>query len=317
MYRNSIIAFLLVVLLSACAEGERDLVLSTNNWMGYMPLYLARDAGYYDEISLRLVQLPSNTETMRSFRNGMVSAGGLTLDEALLLAESGVPICIPLIMDYSNGADTLLAVEGITELSQLRGKRIGVENTAVGAHMLSRALDRAGLSLSEVTVVPLEVHEHEESFSNGKVDAVVTFEPVRSHLLERGAVELFNSAEIPGEITDVLVVHRDYLAENPQAVSTLLDGWFRVIRALNNDSNGITHRQLARYSRLDMQTVDNTLSLIEFPGRGENRAIMQESGSRFRAMVEEMNETMLRQKVIGSRIPVEQLLCSSELLTVY
>lgn len=316
MYRLSAL-LIIVLLLVGCSKDERELVLSTNNWMGYMPLYLARDAGYYDDIPLHLVQLPSNTETMRSFRNGMVSAAGLTLDEALLLAESGVPICIPLIMDYSNGADALVASAELASLAQLKGKRIGVENTAVGAHMLTSALERAGLSMSEVKVVPMEVQEHVKAFGSGRIDALVTFDPVRSQLLEEGARELFNSAEIPGEITDVLVVHREYLANHPEVVSHLIDGWFRLVERLKDDNEMLLHEALAGYSGLDTASVSETLRLIEFPARQENREILRDKRAKFRSMALKMNQTMLRQQVIGSRVPVDKLLCSSELLPVY
>jgi len=307
----------LVILLAGCGSDEQDLVLSTNNWLGYMPLYAARDAGYYDDIPLHLVQLPSNTETMRSFRNGQVAAAGLTLDEALLLAESGVSICIPLIMDYSNGADALVAKPDISTLAQLKGKRVGVENTAVGAHMLTRALDKAGLSLRDVTVVPLEIHEHLKAFHQGKIDALVTFDPVRSKLTREGARQLFSSADIPGEITDVLVVDRGYLALHPETISTLISGWERVVSQLNDKPEKALIAQIADYTGLEPKTVLATLDLIKFPDHASNREILHNRRAAFRDMVRKMNETMLQQKVIGSRVDVDRLLCPAELLTVY
>lgn len=311
------VLLLAVSMLSGCGEDEHTLVLSTNNWLGYMPLYVARDAGYYDTIPLTLQELSSNSESMRAFRNGQVSAAGLTLDETLLLAESGVQVCIPLIMDYSNGADALVAKPGITSLAQLKGLRIGVENTAVGAHMLTRALDKAGLSLSEVTVVPLGIDEHFAAFHDGSVEALVTFDPVRSRLLEEGALQLFSSADIPGEITDVLAVNRSYLSANPEVVSTLIEGWNRVIDSLNKRDNPDMVQEVAEYSGLAPETVSSTLKQIIFPDRERNRATLYNSTDAFREMAKKMNETMLQGKVIGSRVDVDRLLCPPEDLTVY
>lgn len=311
------IVLVVLAVMSGCSDDEHELVLSTNNWLGYMPLYLARDAGYYDDIPLHLVQLPSNTETMRSFRNGQVMAAGLTLDEALLLSESGVPVCIPLIMDYSNGADALVARAGIGSLEQLKGKRIGVENTAVGAHMLTRALDKAGLTLRDVTVVPLEVHEHLKSFRHGDIDVLVTFDPVRSLLLKEGARELFSSADIPGEVTDVLVVNRNYLEQHPATISVLVEGWERVVDRLNNKPGDVLIGEIAKYSGLPPETVRDTLHLINFPDHASNREILHNRRASFRDVARQMNETMLEQKVIGSRVDVDRLICPTELLAVY
>ncbi|MGM0594008.1 MAG: ABC transporter substrate-binding protein [Pseudomonadota bacterium] len=315
--RHFVVLLLCMVMLSACSSRDDELVLSTNNWMGYLPLYLARDAGYYDDIPLHLVQLPSNTETMRSFRNGMVTAAGLTLDEALLLAESGVEVCIPLIMDYSDGADAIIARAGVTDMAQLEGLRVGVENTAVGAHMLTRGLEMAGLGISDITVVPLEVHEHLSAFERERVDAVVTFDPVRSQLLGRGANQVFSSAEIPGEITDVLVVNRSYLKRYPDHISTLIEGWFRLVERLGASPEGALQRRFADYSGLDPASVERVLGEMEFPGLEANRTILQDEGAPFRRMAQRMNATMLEQKVIGSRIDVERLLCPTDRLTVY
>lgn len=67
----------------------------------------------------------------------------------------------------------------------------------------------------------LEVDEHEGAFGSGKVDAVVTFEPVRSRLLARGAVQIFDRRQIPGEIIHVLVMRTDAMTQFSSTVLTL------------------------------------------------------------------------------------------------
>ncbi len=204
-------ACLLAWLLLATGCGPRyepPLRLGTNNWLGYEPLYLARDLGYLNGLPLRLVELGSSTQAMDALRLGKLDMAGLTLDEALVLAQEGEPISIVWVLDESKGADALVARKGITQLADLRGKRIGVEQTAVGAYMLQAALRSADLQASDVTLVPLPMDEHEAAFTNGSVDAVVTFDPARQSLLNAGAQVLFDSRAIPGEIVDVLVARR-------------------------------------------------------------------------------------------------------------
>jgi NitT/TauT family transport system substrate-binding protein len=183
--------------------------------------------------------------------------------------------------------------------------------------MLTRALDTAGLSLSEVNVVPLGIDEHFAAFHDGRVDALVTFDPVRSRLLKEGASQLFSSADIPGEITDVLVVSRNYLSAHPEVVSTLIDGWNRVIDSLHKSDNPDVVQAIAKYSGLNPETVSTTLQQIIFPDRERNRATLYNTTDAFREMARKMNETMLQGKVIGSRVDVDRLLCPPEDLTVY
>ena len=113
-------------LLGCSPRYQPPLTVGTNTWIGYEPLYLARDLGYYEGANLRLVELASTTQAMDALRVGSLDLAGLTLDEALLLAQEGVPIAVIWVLNTSAGADALLAKPGITTLDALRGKRIGV-----------------------------------------------------------------------------------------------------------------------------------------------------------------------------------------------
>lgn len=115
-------------------------------------------------------------------------------------------------------------------MKDLKGKRIGVENSALGAYMLSRALERAGLTYRDIKIVPLEIDEHYRAFIKNKVDAVVTFEPVKSKLLRRGGRIIFDSSQIPNEIVDVLVVEEVYIKKYPDVVQEVVKGWFKALK---------------------------------------------------------------------------------------
>src|SRR6185436_4054176 len=137
---------------------------------------------------------------------------------------------IVLVLDFSNGADVVMAKPDIGSLQELRGRRIGYETTPFGAYMLTRSLEHAGLRLDEVKMVSVELDQHEKAFRAGEVDAIVTSEPSRSRLLATGAKLLFDSSKIPSEVTDVLVARESYLKSNPEAVEALLRGWFKALK---------------------------------------------------------------------------------------
>ncbi len=207
--------------------------VGTNVWPGYEPLYLARSLGYFDPDNIQLVELRSATDAMQLLRSGDLEAAALTLDEVLSVAQDGLDMGVVLIMDLSRGGDVLLARPGLGSLQALRGKRIGVESSAVGAILLDGALEAAGIPVAAVDIVPLKVDEHEQAYRQGKVDAVVTFEPVATRLRQARAVQLFSSARIPDRIVDVLVVRRDLVGGHEKALKQLLDGYFRALAYLH------------------------------------------------------------------------------------
>ena len=181
--------------LLACQGEQDELRLGSNRWLGYAPFYLADDLNWLESSRIRLVEYPSATGVLRGVRNGLLDGGLLTLDEALLLAQEGVPIAVIWVLNTSAGADALLAKPGITTLDALRGKRIGVEQTAVGGYMLNAALAQAHLQVSDIRVVPLPLDEHWPAWQANTIDAVVTFDPVRQKILNAGGQVVFSSPD--------------------------------------------------------------------------------------------------------------------------
>lgn len=203
------------------------LMVGTFLWLGYEPLFLARDLGYYDEKQIRFVEYLSATQTNRALRNNSIHIATNTLDEAILLLEQGLDIKIILIMDESLGGDAIIGKPEIQNFKELRGKRVGVANIAVSAYLISRAFDIFGMSINDVNIMPLQGEDMEKAFKTNQVDAIVTYEPTKSILLSMGGRNLFDSSQIPGEIIDVLVIQNKALQLFPKQIDLLLKGWFK------------------------------------------------------------------------------------------
>lgn len=100
----------LVLWIASCSESPPEpLRIVSSPWPGYEPLYLARDLGYFGNNRVNLFELPSADINMESFRNGSIDLATLTLDEAIELLRDGIKLRILLVMDFSNGADAVLA----------------------------------------------------------------------------------------------------------------------------------------------------------------------------------------------------------------
>lgn len=283
------------------------LTIGTNVWPGYEPLYLARDLGYYDD-AIRLVEYSSATQVIRALRNNLIDIGALTLDEALLLRQHRVPVDVILVTDVSHGGDAILAKPEIESLSALRGRRIGVENTALGAYVLTRALDQANLTLTDVELVSLEVDNQVTAYSEHRIDAVVTFEPVRSILLKQGARTLFDSREIPGEIVDVLVAHPSQLQEKAGTVETLIDGWFQALQYLEEHPQDASQRMAPRLA-LTPEEVLASYEGLKLPDRAENRAMFGDgTASPLRDTVEKLSKVMIEANLLKSDTSFEGFL---------
>lgn len=284
---------LAAVFIAACMPApEPPFRIGTNVWPGYEPLYLARDLGYLDGHNIRLVEFGSATTVMNALANGAIEAAALTLDEVLLLSSRGIDLRVVLVLDMSNGGDAILARPPLKRMADLKGRRIGVETTALGAYMLSRASAMAGLSTGDYTVVPLHASEHEAAFHAGRVDAVVTFEPVRSQLIASGATPVFDSKNIPGEIVDVLAV-RMTPARLPQ-MQALIRAWFMAVDHLRRQP-GDAGRRLAK--RLHMAPADVLAAFdgLSLPDTAANRTMLAASSPGLLASAQRLADSMAAQ----------------------
>lgn len=238
--------------LAGCHYEEAPFKVGINRWLGYEPLMLARQLGSYPDIDV--VRLSSALDVMRALRNGNLQAAGLTLDEALTLIGEGIDLRIVLVLDYSHGADIVLADPSIAALPELAGKRIGVEMNAVGALLLRGLLEAAGLTLAQVNVESMPVSHMQHAYEDNRIDVAVSYQPFIGALLASGMKPVFSSADMPGQIVDVLVVRGDALHQR-EKMRQLIEGYFktrefmssRAEKALQRmaENQGVSRDQLA------------------------------------------------------------------------
>jgi len=293
---------LLVSTLVGCIQNPPDpLRVGYIVWPGYEGLYLARDLGHYKDTPIRLVDYPSNSEVIRAFRNKNLQAVALTLYEALLVAETEPGVRVVLILDSSNGADAILAKPKIQTLQAIKGKRIGVESGALGAFILTRALETVDLMPKDVQIVSLGLSEHEQAFKRKKVDAVVTSEPTGSKLLADGAKLLFDSSQIPGEILDVLVVREELLNKQSSTVQTLLDGYFSALNYLKENPQDAA-RRIAPREGVTPQQFLKSLEGIVIHDLEENKQILGKTDTISSNNFTKVSQFMVENKLLNKQI---------------
>ena len=285
------VAFFLALLccltgLTGCSDPPppSPLRVGTNLWVGYEPLYLARALGHYNNTPIRMAEFTNTTDVMQALRNGQLEAAALTLDEALYLASEGQDLRVVLVFDYSAGADALMARPEISTLAGLRGKRIGVETSAVGALMLQAVLEAANLGLQDIVKRPLTANEQVYSYQKGEVDAVIAFEPNLARLRQQGAHVLFDSRAIPGRIMDVLVVRADALPAQAESLQTLLKGYFAALDHLAIQPRDAHLRMSPRLG----QDVASQLKGIHQPSLAENRTLLTQLDAKTRSLADFM-----------------------------
>lgn len=301
---------------SGCVAREPGLRIATNQWLGYELLHLSRDLTTADKPtnggSVHLVELLSNSDSLQALAAGTVDGAGLTLDEAISARAAGLDLKIVLVFDISTGADVLLANPEVTELAALKGKRIGVEQTGVGALMLDAVMRRAGLKASDIQIVNLTADQHLAAYRDHKVDALVTFEPIASQIDAAGGRRLFDSREIPGAIVDVLAISSAALAASPNHTRAMLTRYFAALEHLRQHPADAAQRMAARLDLLPEEVLKGYAGL-EIPDLAENRRLLIGAPARLEISAASLATLMLRQKLLARPVDVSHFIDASHL----
>ncbi|MEM9372324.1 MAG: ABC transporter substrate-binding protein [Planctomycetota bacterium] len=214
------------------APPDQPVRLAINTWVGYEFAVLARELGYYEEegAHVRLLELTSLGDVRRAYERGQADGMFGTTIELVRSRGSGRDPVPVLVADFSLGADVIIANEPVSQLADLRGMRIGVETGTLGMYVLMRALDSCGLSWQDVQVMHIPHTSQAAAMETGEIDAVVTFPPNSTELLAEGSrAVIFSSADIPGEVVDLLSVDAKVLDERRREIDRVLRAYFRAL----------------------------------------------------------------------------------------
>ena len=228
-------------------------------WVPAEFAFVARDLGFFDEKDIELVPYGSPIELSRHLREGSLDAAALSLDFVPYWAGSIPSLDVVFVIDVSQGANAVVAIPKVHDLAELRGRRVGVEASPLGAHMLLRALKAGGLLAREVEAVSVDSEDQADAFRSGSVDAVVTCEPDLTRLLSSGASLLFDSAQLPGQIVDVLVVPSATAGKRKEALRALVAGWMAAFARLDGD-HAATVARLASGLSVDVATIERAVA---------------------------------------------------------
>ncbi len=305
------IMFLVALIMACSAEPDEALRIGTNQWLGYEPLYLARDQGYFNNAHITLIELPSTTDVLRAFRRQQINIAAVTLDEALQLAQTEPDLRIFLVLDISNGADKVMAIAPVTTLSEIKGHCILAENTALGAFMLYHLLHAASLTKNDITVHSATVDQHLSTALSGICPVIVTFEPTASQLAEKGWQVLFSSEQIPGQIVDVLVTRQKTLKRAKHNLSILLAAHWRALNDINTHPN-TAYAAIAQRLNMKTRAVASAYQGLILPDQYYNQQLFNTQA--LINTTQQLRQVMMDAHLLQSRPDIRKLI-TAELVT--
>jgi NitT/TauT family transport system substrate-binding protein len=231
---------------SDTAEPQTEFNIGWSIYAGWMPWPYAQEAGivkkWADKYGLEIsfVQVNDYVESVNQYTAGKLDGVTVANMDALTIpAAGGKDTSAIIVGDYSNGNDGIL-LKGADSLAAIKGRQVYLVELSVSHYLLARGLETINLPLADVRTVNTSDADIAGAFSAPEVTAAVAWNPQLSAMKAApGAKQVFSSADIPGEILDLLVVDTAMLKANPNLGKALAGIWYETMALMQRqDAEG-------------------------------------------------------------------------------
>lgn len=210
-------------------------------WVGFGPVHLANELGYFKEEGIEVEEILDDDmpNAVAAMERGDIDCYLRTVGEYQGLGRrketQGLIIGT---IDLSTGGDGWAADQSIKSVCDLKGKTIAVEPNLPARLILQMALKKdCNLSIKDTTLADIAAADAIGIFSDAKVAAVGTYEPVLSQVVaahkERGAHILVSSKDQKDLILDIIMAHTGELKANPDKYVKFLRAVYKAVDYFN------------------------------------------------------------------------------------
>ncbi|MDO8470098.1 MAG: putative urea ABC transporter substrate-binding protein [bacterium] len=222
---------------SAKGEKKKTFVVKWSIYVGWMPWPYAEYSGILKKhaakhgITIQLEQA-SYIATLNEFTARKADAVVATnMDILNMSAAAGIPCVAMIVGDYSNDNDQVLG-RGVSNMQGLAGQDVLMVQGTVSQYLVARGLEMNGMREDQIVIQNTNDENQIPNIfrDNASLKALVTWNPMVLEIRQMpGVKKLFGSAQIPGEILDLMIVNKDVLDANPALGKALTGAWYETM----------------------------------------------------------------------------------------
>lgn len=308
MFRKLFFLLFISFVFLGCDKNTQQIKVGISPWPGYEPLLLALEKGFYESSSVKVIRYTSPVESFKALRNGSIDVAAFTVDEVLHYADVCNKPKIILVLDVSNGGDAIVSKPYITKVSELKGKTIATEGSALADYVLKRAFELSNdTEQKDIKFKKLDIGQHLYDYEKNGADAYITYEPSKTQLLNAGANLIFSSKEIPNEIIDVLVTNEDIINDKKDLIQIVVDGWFKALKYINLNKQEAMNI-MSDYEEITPEEFEKSYDELIIPTDIDN--IKMSDGKTIVETLNKLSTLMYKNKTITKDIDTKEIVDS-------
>ena len=242
-------------------------------WIGYTPLYIALEKGFFKESGLNLDYkvFSGSTESDAAFAAGRLDGQNSVTSEVVALASRGQDYRIIMVADSSLGGDGILARNSVKDIADFKGKTVAVEQGGVSHFFLLQVLQEAGLKAEAVQIINMTPDAAAAAYQADKADIAVTYAPFlqKANQAQPDGRVIYDTSKMPTAIMDVYLFSPEFVEQKPQAAQAFVNGILKGIEFLDTNREealAIAGKKLA----LSPEEVDAELKGVDLTSLEKN-----------------------------------------------
>lgn len=224
-------------------NDDTTIKLSLDEWIGWKSIIDANGGlttqpnSIFDQkgIKVELYVMNDAAQSSNALIKGELNAAGYTINRTAFLSkkfkDAGVDIVMPMITNYSNGGDGIIASSKFTSIESLVDAKIGIPQFSEAQTLVMYLLNESDLTEDQKAQIQGNFvyfetpDEAAKAFFAGHVDAAATWEPYLTQAKSMSDCHiLFSTAASRKLIMDGIVFRKDYAEANRDTIEKFIDG---------------------------------------------------------------------------------------------
>ena len=254
------------------APEPKDTRIITSSWIGYSPLFYAKEAGWLDELNVSLTTMVSLGEAKRAFQEGNFEAITGTQFEYQRIEQEGQLITPVMLLDRSNGGDMIMSNVDVATLQKTKEKiDVYLEMNSVNSLVLQDFIVNNGLTSLELNLVhnnQLTTTKLMQRTPPTKPVIVATYSPYDFYFEKAGLKTIESTRDHKSLLViDALYADNRHYQDNPKLYDGLRNIIHRSLDALEKNPEDFYQKVFPYLEDISYETFVEGLGNIEWANK--------------------------------------------------
>lgn len=283
--------------------------ITLDEWIGFESMIKANGGlettpdSFYGKKGLNIEFVITNDADVSSMAlvKGETVGAGYTVNRFAFLEnkfkESNVEVKMPVITNYSNGSDGIIAKSDISNINDLVGKKIAIPKFSEAQTLVEWFLSKSDLTAEQKQQIHNDMvecsspDETAKAFFAGQVDAAATWEPFLTQAATKeGSHVLMDTSQATNLILDGVVFRQDFMDKNPEFMKSFIEGVLEYAPDYGNPESFDIIRQLPMFSTMTDDEIAGMAAGAAVTNYADNKELMNGTAQN---MFKEMSQIWL------------------------